>query len=408
MNNMIEELKEGIITKEKLEKGVKEGSIVLLKNKEGEEILGIGKNLRTKINANIGIGGLSDIEKEIEKGKIAIKYGADTLMDLSIAKFDEIRREILKNFDVPIGTVPIYQAYIEKKGKLNDDDILNVIEKNLKDGVSFATIHAGITLNLVKSIKKFKRYIPITSRGGALIAAYMINNDVENPLYENFDYILELFKKYDACISLGDALRPGSILDSGDYAQFGEVINLGKLTKRAMEKKVKVIVEGPGHVPLNEIESNIKMTKKICNNVPLYTLGPLPTDITLGYDHISSAIGGAVGIMYGIDFLCYVTPSEHYSLPDIEDVKHGVIAAKIAAHIGDIVKLGNFKRDEEMTIARRNLKWDKIFECGIDKNLKKPENLKNENPCTMCGEYCALKIIDKFFNNESMPNNRRK
>ncbi|MFN3527486.1 MAG: phosphomethylpyrimidine synthase ThiC [Candidatus Altarchaeaceae archaeon] len=407
---MIEEIKEGIITKEKLEKYVNEGSVVILKNKEGEEVLGIGKNLKTKINANIGIGLSSDVEKEIEKGKVAIKYGADTLMDLSISNFDEIRREILKNFDVPIGTVPIYQAYIEKKGKLSEDHIFNVIEKNLKDGVSFATIHAGITMDLIKNIKKFKRYIPITSRGGALIAAYMINNDTENPLYKNFDYILELFKKYDACISLGDALRPGTILDSNDYAQFGEVINLGKLTKKAREKKVKVIVEGPGHIPLNEIESSIKITKKICDNAPLYTLGPLPTDIALGYDHIASAIGGAIGVMYGVDFLCYVTPSEHYSLPDIEDVKQGVIAAKIAAYVGDIVKLGNFNREKEMTIARRNLDWDKIFELGIDKNLKKPENLKNKNPCTMCGEYCALKIVEKFFdkNDENSFNDRWK
>lgn len=400
---MIQELKEGIITKEKLERGVREGKIVLLKNKEEEEILGIGKNLRTKINANIGIGSLkTDIKYEIEKGKIAINYGADTLMDLSIKNFDDVRKEILKNFDVPIGTVPIYQAYIEKKGNLEADYVLNVIEKNLKDGVSFATIHAGITLSLVKEIKKFKRNIPITSRGGALIAAFMITHNEENPLYKNFDYILELFKKYDACISLGDALRPGSISDASDYAQFEEVVNLGKLTRRAREKKVKVIVEGPGHIPLNEIEANIKITKKICDDAPLYTLGPLPTDIALGYDHIASAIGGAVGVMHGVDFLCYVTPSEHYSLPSIEDVKQGVIAAKIAAHVGDIVKLKNFKKDFEMSNARRDLDWDKIFECGIDKNLKKPENLKNKKPCTMCGEYCALKIVDEFFGNAKL------
>lgn len=396
MIKMLLEIKKGIITKEKLEERAKEGRIVLLKNKNNEEVLGLGEGLYTKINANIGIGLVSDTKNEIKKGKIAIKYGADTLMDLSIKNFDATRKEILKNFDVPIGTVPVYQAYIEKKGEIKDY-IFNIIEKNLKDGISFATIHAGITMDIIKNIKKLKRNIPITSRGGALITSFMLINDEENPLFKNFDYVLELFKKYDACISLGDALRPGSILDSGDYAQFAEVLNLGKLVKKARKNKVKVIVEGPGHIPLHEIESNIKITKKICHDVPLYTLGPLPTDIALGYDHIAGAIGGAVGVMHGVDFLCYITPEEHYSLPTIEGVKQGVIAAKIAAYIGDLSKLKNFENDKKITMARKNLNWDKIFKCGIDKNLKKPENLKNENPCTMCGEYCALKIVNKFF-----------
>jgi len=392
----IREIKEGIITKEKFEKRVKEGRIVVLKNLN-DEILPLGEGVFTKINANVGIGEISDIENEIKKGKIAIKYGADTLMDLSISNFDEIRRKFLKVFDVPIGTVPIYQAYIEKKIDMNDDYVLNVIEKNLKDGISFATIHAGITKKIIKDIKKFKRKIPVTSRGGALLTAWMIMNDAENPLYKNFEYIAEMFKKYDACISLGDALRPGCIEDASDYAQFEELINLGKLVKIARKIKTKVIVEGPGHIPLNEIESNVRMAKKICDNAPLYTLGPLPTDIALGYDHIAAAIGSAVGAMYGVDFICYVTPQEHYSLPDEEGVKLGVIASKIAAHIADMCKLNYIKDDKMMGEARKNLDWDKIFKYGIDKNLKKPKNLENKNPCTMCGEYCALKITEKYF-----------
>jgi len=392
----IREIKEGIITKENFEKRVREGRIIVLKNLN-DEILPLGEGVFTKVNANVGIGEGSNIEKEIRKGKIAIKYGADTLMDLSISNFDEIRRKFLKSFDVPIGTVPIYQAYIEKKRDMNEDYVLNVIEKNLKDGVSFATIHAGITKKIVDDIKKFKRKIPVTSRGGALLVAWMVTNDAENPLYKNFEYIAEMFKKYDACISLGDALRPGCIEDASDYAQFEELINSGKLVRIARKIKTKVIVEGPGHIPLNEIEGNVKIAKKICDNAPLYTLGPLPTDIALGYDHIAAAVGSAVGAMYGIDFICYVTPQEHYSLPDEEGVKLGVIASKIAAHIADMCKLNYVKEDKMMADARKNLNWDKIFKYGIDKNLRKPKNLENKNSCTMCGKYCALKITEKYF-----------
>jgi len=397
----LKEEKEGIISRENLIQRIRKGSIVILNNSRGEGVLGIGEGLMTKVNANIGLSN-DNITFELKKVEVAIKSGADTVMDLSVKDFDESRKKILKyalKYDVPVGTVPVYQAYIEKKSDLDADYLFKVIEKHLKDGVSFATIHAGITLNIVKQIKKNNRQIPITSRGGSMIAAWMLSNNSENPLFKDFDTILELFKEYDAVISLGDALRPGALHDSTDYAQISELLNLGLLTKKARKKNVKVIIEGPGHVPLNEIEANVKIAKKICDNSPLYTLGPIVTDIALGYDHISSAIGGAFAAMWGADFLCYVTPSEHFALPSIEDVKMGVIAAKIAAHSADICKLNLRDDDFKISKAREDLDWTNVLKHGIDKNLKRDElkKLKNRVPCTMCGEYCALEIVRRYF-----------
>lgn len=393
----LKEEEEGIISRENLMHRVRKGSIVVLNNSRGEEVLGIGEGLMTKVNANVGIS-KDDIAFELKKVEAAINSGADTVMDLSVKDFDESRRKILK-YNIPVGTVPVYQAYIEKKADLDSDHIFKVIEKNLKDGVSFATIHAGITLNIVKQMKKDSRLIPITSRGGAMMAAWMLSNNSENPLFKDFDTVLELFKEYDAAISLGDALRPGSVHDSTDYAQISELLNLGMLTKRARKKNVKIIIEGPGHIPLNEIEANVKIAKKICDNSPLYTLGPIVTDIALGYDHISSAIGGAFAAMWGVDFLCYVTPSEHFSLPSVEDVKLGVISAKIAAHSADICKLNLRDEDFKISKAREDLDWANVLKHGIDKNLERNElkNLKNKVPCTMCGEYCALEIVRRYF-----------
>jgi len=258
--------------------------------------------------------------------------------------------------------------------------------------VDFMTIHAGITKKIVDRMGE--RLIPITSRGGCFIAAWILHNKKENPMYEHFDAILDIVKNYDVVISLGDALRPASIHDATDWCQLEELRNLGKLTKMARTKGVQVIIEGPGHLPLNHIEKNIKLEKKICDNAPFYVLGPLVTDIGVGHDHITGAIGGALAAMYGADFLCYVTPSEHLGLPNVEDVKNGVIASKIAAHAADIVKLKNHAQDDEMSHARKKLDWNKMFELSLDPKIKeKYANLKNKKECTMCGKYCALKIL---------------
>ncbi len=390
--------KEGI-SEEKLKRRVENGSVVILKNSERDiEPIAIGEGTRVKVNANIGTSpDLSDMNMELEKARTAVKYGTDTIMDLSVGgDLDRIRREILKNISIPLGTVPIYQAFIEKKIDMDQDSILKVIEKHCRDGVDFLTLHCGITKDIVKRIKR--RLIPITSRGGSFIAAWIIKNQQENPLYESFDQILEIVKEYDVVISLGDALRPGSIHDSSDICQTQELINLGKLTKLARREKVPVIIEGPGHVPLDQIEMSVRLEKKICDNSPFYVLGPLVTDIALGYDHISGAIGGAIAAIYGADFLCYVTPSEHLGLPTVEDVKNGVIASRIAAHSADIVRLNNSKRDDELSKARGELDWSRMFELCIDKSIKQTHSeLVDRNVCTMCGKYCALKIVKDYL-----------
>ncbi len=387
------------IPKEKLEKRVERGSVVLVKN-SGRDIrpLSIGEGTKVKVNANVGTSPqMLSLEDELGKCKVAVECGTDTLMDLSVGgDLDEIRKQILKNTCVPLGTVPIYQAFIEKKTDMTEDSILKVIEKHCRDGVDFLTLHCGITRDTLKYLNE--RIIPITSRGGSFIAAWMIKNEGENPLYENFESILDICKEYDATISLGDALRPACIHDASDKAQIQELLNLGKLTGMARKEKVQVIIEGPGHVPLDQIQMNMRLEKKICDNAPFYVLGPLVTDIALGYDHISGAIGGAIAAMYGADFLCYVTPSEHLGLPDTEHVKRGVIASKIAAHAADIIRMKDTKRDDDLSRARKNLDWNTMFELCIDKSVKEEyPGLRDEGVCTMCGDYCALKIIRDYF-----------
>lgn len=383
------------ISQAKLKAGLRKGSIVLVKNRKRKiEPIAIGSGVATKVNANIGTSpGLTKIGNELKKARAAIDAGTDTLMDLSIeGQLDKIRGAIIKNTKVPLGTVPIYQAFKESGLDMSLADYLNALEKHCRDGVDFVTIHSGIRKEILPYLKK--RIIPITSRGGSFLASWMLKNKKENPLYTGFDEILEILKEYEVVISLGDALRPATIHDATDYCQLHELKVLGKLTKRAKKAGVQVIIEGPGHVPLDQIESNVKLEKKICDNAPFYVLGPLVTDIAIGYDHITGAIGGAIASAAGADFLCYVTPSEHLGLPETDDVVNGVVASKIAAHAGDLVKLRQTARDDRLSKARRKLDWNEMFKLCINPKIReKYPKLKGKDVCTMCGEYCALKIL---------------
>ncbi|MCX7917749.1 MAG: phosphomethylpyrimidine synthase ThiC [bacterium] len=394
---------------ERLGEKVAEGKVVILKHKD--KVLGIGEGLRTKINANIGTSpDVCDLELEIKKLEIAEKYGTDTIMDLSIGgDIDKIRKKIIEKSNVPVGTVPIYQAVIEsieKNGaiiKMPEDKIFETIERHAIDGVSFITVHCGLNLKAIERLKKNPRKSLVVSRGGAFLIMWMIMNEKENPLYKNFDRLIEIARRYDLVLSLGDGLRPGGLIDSTDSSQIEELLTLGELTKYAQERNIQIIVEGPGHIPINEIETNIQLEKKICNGAPFYVLGPIVTDIAPGYDHITGAIGGAIAAWKGADFLCYVTPSEHLSLPGVEEVKEGVIASKIAAHVGDIGK--GIKKaidiDFLMDIARTKRNWKEEKKISIDK--EKFEKLRNKFPlrerdvCTMCGKYCAIKIVEKYI-----------
>ena len=386
-----------------------EGTVIITRNVQHENVhpIGIGKGLRTKINANIGTSpDLCDFDLEIEKAKIAVKYGADTIMDLSISgDLNKIRRTILKTVNVPVGTVPIYQTAIEvakKKGSImhmTEDDIFKTIEKHAKDGVDFMTVHCGVTQQIVKRLAKHPRLMGIVSRGGTFLAAWILHHNKENPLYANYDYLLEIAAEYDFALSLGDGLRPGCIFDSTDWSQVQELLTIGELVERARAANVQAMVEGPGHLPLNDIEANVQLEKSICKGAPFYVLGPVVTEIAPGYDHIVGAIGGAIAGLAGADFLCYLTPSEHLGLPTLEDVKEGVIATKIAAHAVDIVKLG-FKaatRDLAMAKARANLDWKKQIENALDSEkamkIRGRVKLKSPETCSMCSEYCAIKIL---------------
>jgi phosphomethylpyrimidine synthase len=393
-----------------LRRRVASGKIVIPRNVVREDItaIGVGYGLRVKVNANIGTSpDRSSAEEEIKKAEIAVRYGADTLMDLSTGgDLDKIRRRIME-IPVPLGTVPIYQIAVEatrKKGsivEITEDDVFSVIENQAKEGVDFMTIHAGITSDSLQTLLNQKRLTGIVSRGGSLLASWMLHNDKENPLYEEFDYLLEIAKEYDVTLSLGDALRPGSIHDATDKPQIHELHILAELVEKSREKGVQCMVEGPGHIPINEIEANVILEKRICKGAPFYVLGPIVTDIAPGYDHITAAIGGAIAAMAGADFLCYVTPSEHLALPEIEDVKLGVIAAKIAAHAADIAKGLDLEKDYEMSKARADLDWEKQFKVCIDSDkaskLRRERHPKDERVCTMCGEFCAMKTVKEFF-----------
>ncbi len=374
---------------------------------------GIGEGLKTKINVNLGVSGdCVDYTQEMEKVKMAINFGAEAIMDLSnYGKTNTFRKELISYSKAMIGTVPMYDAigYLEKDlMKINATDFLKVIEAHAQEGVDFMTIHAGINKRAVECFKRSKRLTNIVSRGGSLIFAWMEMTGNENPFYEYYDDILEILRKYDVTISLGDALRPGSISDSSDAGQISELIELGHLTKRAWSKDVQVMVEGPGHMAINEIAANMALQKRLCFGAPFYVLGPIVTDIAPGYDHITSAIGGAIAASHGADFLCYVTPAEHLRLPNLEDVKEGIIATKIAAHAADIAKgiPGARDQDNKMSDARRRIDWEEMFSLAID-GEKARAYFESTPPadnqsCSMCGKMCAMRTTNKILNGETV------
>ena len=370
----------------------------------------IGKGLRTKVNANLGTSSdYGSLETELEKLRTAVEYGSDTVMDLSTGEdIPGMRRAIVAHSPIAVGTVPIYQAAVEaidKYGSIVDmtpDDLFRVIEENARDGVDFMTVHCGITMVVVERLKRQRRVTDVVSRGGTFLIGWMLHNGKENPLYEHYDRLLELARAYDFTLSLGDGLRPGSLADATDRPQIEELITLGELVERAWQAGVQVMVEGPGHIPLDQIETNMRLQKTLCKGAPFYVLGPLVTDIGAGYDHITSAIGGALGAIYGADYLCYVTPSEHLGLPDAEDVKLGVIASRIAGHAADIVKgvKGAAEWDLEMARARKSLDWEKQARLSLDPKRAfavRSRHAPLGKACSMCGKYCAMDLMEKYL-----------
>ncbi|HEC25400.1 MAG TPA: phosphomethylpyrimidine synthase ThiC [bacterium] len=401
------------IGKESLENNIINGKAVILHNKDRNKFVGIGKNMATKINASIGTStNHIDPDEEIRKAIIAENAGADTLMELSVGgDLDAIRREILNNTTLPVGTVPLYQAFREAIDryknpiKMSENLVFDIIEKQCADGISFMAIHSGLNLMSLERLKKQSyRYAGLVSKGGAYLVAWMLENNKENPLYERFEDVLKILKKYDTVLSLGNGLRAGSTADSFDRAYMQELIINCELCDIARDYGVQVIVEGPGHIPIDEIEANVKIQKKMSGDAPFYVLGPLVTDVAAGYDHISSAIGGALSSSYGADFLCYVTPAEHLGLPSEKDVEIGVKSAKIAAHVGDMVKLKKTGDDMNISKARRNVDWENQFRYSIDpeysRALFKSKNRDDAAGCSMCGEFCAPLMIEKYFRYE--------
>ncbi len=392
--------------------GVAEGTIVIPANPRHTNLVpcGIGKGLRTKVNANIGTSSdYGDIDTELEKLRVAVDSGADAVMDLSTGgDISAIRQAILAASSVPIGTVPIYQAGVKAMHrydaiiKMTVDDLFAGIEEHIQDGVDFITVHCGVTRATIDRLKQQGRVADVVSRGGAFLIGWMLHNEQENPLYEYYDRLLELVKEFDVTLSLGDGLRPGSLADATDRAQIEELLTLGELAGRAWQAGVQAMVEGPGHLPLNQIEANVQLEKTICKGAPFYVLGPLVTDIAAGYDHITGAIGGAIAAAAGTDFLCYVTPAEHLSLPDFEDVRQGVIASRIAAHAGDIVKgvKGAEQWDRQMSVARKKLDWEEQARLSLDTERARrvhTQHATTSSACSMCGEFCAMKLVEGYL-----------
>lgn len=397
---------------EVIRQGVALGRIVIPANINHRGLVpcGIGRGLKTKVNANIGTSpDFGDIDTERGKLKVAVEAGADTVMDLSTGgDIAAIRRAIIAESTLPVGTVPIYQAGIEALAnhgvivKMTDDDLFGTIEEHARDGVDFITVHCGVTRQAIDRLRMQKRVADVVSRGGAFLMGWMLHNESENPLYEQYDRLLEIARQYDVTLSLGDGMRPGSLADATDRAQIEELITLGELVQRAYQAGVQVIVEGPGHLPINQIEANVQLQKSLCNEAPFYVLGPLVTDVAAGYDHITGAIGGAVAAAAGTDFLCYVTPAEHLSLPDTEDVRQGVIASRIAAHAGDIAKgiKGASEWDRKMSLARKSFNWAEQARLSLDPERFSRVHEKHTTggqACSMCGEFCAMEIAQKYL-----------
>jgi phosphomethylpyrimidine synthase len=403
------------LSPEYIRAGIEQGTVVIPHNirRNGVKLCGIGAGLKTKINANLGTS--SDepsLENELQKLKIAVKYGADAVMDLSTGgDLDAIRRYLIDESPITIGSVPIYNAAVEavrnEKSivEMTPDDIFCAIEKHVSDGIDFITVHCGTNLEVLGRLREQGRVADVVSRGGAFLIEWMIYNEQENPLYSQFDRLLEIAKEYDVTLSLGDGLRPGCLADATDRPQIQELIILGELASRSRKAGVQAMIEGPGHVPINEIEANILLEKKLCNGAPFYVLGPLVTDVAPGYDHITSAIGGAIAGKAGADFLCYVTPAEHLCLPTLDDVREGVIASKIAAHVADLAKgiKSAHEWDAKMGKARKELDWTAQSELSIDPELvteirgKHPSS--DDEVCTMCGKFCAMKGVREYLAN---------
>ena len=397
---------------EKLEQLLGTGQVVIPKNAKRAEksditLKAIGAGMSMKVNVNVGTSkDYVSVEEELRKAKVAVAYGADAIMDLSTGgNLAATRRAILKEVNVPVGTVPIYQAALEKAEEravvdMSSDDLFNTVRAHAKDGIDFVTIHAGVNQNSLARLKLSGRILDVVSRGGAFLVAWMIHNERENPFYEEYDYLLEIANEYDLTLSLGDGMRPGCISDASDRAKFTEAITLGELVKRAREEGVQAMVEGPGHVPLDEIEASVKIIKHVTDFAPLYLLGPLVTDIAPGYDHFVSAIGGAVAGIYGADFLCMVSPSEHLALPSVDDIKEGTIVTKIAAHVADLVREGQREKarqlDDEMAHARKDLDWKRQFEIAINPEVAiriRNSRLSKSDACSICGDLCAIKMV---------------
>ncbi|HEU17194.1 MAG TPA: phosphomethylpyrimidine synthase ThiC [Methanolinea sp.] len=398
------------VTEDYIRRGIADGHIVIpVSPYRTVKLCGIGEGLRTKVNASVGTSSdIVDIAMEVEKTRQAERAGADTLMELSTGgDFVEIRKQVIANTTLSVGSVPLYQAFIEAARKdgavvhMKEDDLFRITAEQARLGTNFMAIHTGINWETVKRLRNQGRHGGLVSRGGAFMTAWMLHNEKENPLYSEFDYLLEILKEHEVTLSTGNGMRAGAVHDATDRAQIQELIINAELGDKAHEQGVQVIIEGPGHIPIDEIETNVVLQKRVTNRKPFYMLGPLVTDIAPGYDDRVAAIGASLSSAYGADFICYVTPSEHLALPTPEEVYEGVISSRIAAHVGDMIKLKKRDADLEMGHARRDLDWERQFQVAMNpgraKQIRDERMPADTDACTMCGDYCALKIVNRHF-----------